>query len=82
MAAGLPVIASSFPLWEKIITENKCGICADPEDIKGVSKVCQKLVDNPQLGQQMGLAGYKTVREKYNWKIEEKKLLDLYRSLD
>lgn len=82
MAAGLPVIASNFPLWEKIITENKCGICVDPEDIKGVSKACQKLVDNPQLGQQMGLAGYKTVREKYNWKIEEKKLLDLYRSLD
>lgn len=81
MAAGLPVIASNFPLWKKIIEENKCGICVDPQDIKAVSKACKKLMDNPQLGQQMGLAGYEAVRQKYNWKIEEQKLWKLYQDL-
>ena len=30
MAAGLPVIASNFPLWESIINKYNCGICVNP----------------------------------------------------
>lgn len=81
MAAGLPVVASNFPLWKEIIEDCGCGICVDPTSADEVREACLRLVNNPDLCREMGLAGRKSVMEKYNWNIEEKKLVDLYDSL-
>ncbi|MBE6084388.1 MAG: glycosyltransferase family 4 protein [Selenomonas ruminantium] len=81
MAAGLPVIASDFPLWQKIVEENDCGICVNPTDAASVKNACIKLLSNPDRGQEMGKNGRKAVLEKYNWANEEKKLLALYETL-
>ena len=81
MAAGLPVIASDFPLWKKIIEDSGCGICVNPTKSDEVRRACLKLVNNRELGKKMGLAGRKYVVEKYNWSVEEKKLVNLYQSL-
>ncbi len=81
MAAGLPVVASNFPLWRKIVEDNACGVCVDPADINAVRKACEELLNNPEKGQQLGRNGRKAVFEKYNWANEEKTLLALYDSL-
>ena len=81
MAAGLPVIASDFPLWKQIIEDSGCGMCVNPTDADEVRKACVKLLTHPDLCKKMGLAGRKCVEEKYNWVVEEKKLLKLYKSL-
>ena len=81
MAAGLPVVASSFPLWKKLLEENECGICADPKDPKAVGDACRKLLQDPELCRRMGLRGRKLVEEGLSWSNEEKKLLALYESL-
>ncbi len=81
MAAGIPVIASDFPLWQKIISENKCGICVDPKDIKTIADAVNYLTTHDDEAQQMGVNGRKAVEEKYNWKAEEKKLIELYMHL-
>lgn len=81
MAAGLPVIASDFPLWKEIIEKNNAGICVNPEDPDSISHAIQSLLDNPTASEQMGQKGRKLVLEKYNWAIEEKKLLTGYRLL-
>lgn len=78
MAAGLPVIASNFPLWKKIIEENGCGICVDPTSAQEVRRACEKLVNDPQSGQRMGKNGREAVMEKYNWGKEEQKLILFY----
>lgn len=75
MAAGLPVIASDFPLWKKIIEDSGCGICVNPTKSDEVRRACLKLVNNRELGKKMGLAGRKYVVEKYNWAVEEKSWL-------
>lgn len=81
MAAGLPVIASDFPLWREIIEENKCGICVDPQDINAVRNACELLLSDPETAQQMGLNGHKAVEDKYSWDSEAKKLIDIYKSI-
>ena len=81
MAAGLPFVASDFPLWKKIVDEEGCGICVEPTDVAAVSRACSSLLDNPSLAQEMGQKGRQLVMEKYNWTVEEHKLLDLYKNL-
>ena len=81
MAAGLPVIASDFPLWKKIVEDAGCGICVNPQDPKAVKDACQGIINNPEKGQLMGKNGREAVLERYSWMSEEKKLLELYREL-
>lgn len=81
MAAGLPVVASDFPLWQTIVKGNDCGICVNPCNAAEVADACQKLIDDPQEAQRLGRNGRKAVEEKYSWASEETKLLSFYRTL-
>lgn len=81
MSAGIPVVASHFPLWKEIIEGNDCGICVDPENSKEVSEAIQYLIDNPERAIQMGANGRLAVETKYNWTTEEEKLINLYGEL-
>ena len=81
MYAGIPVIASNFPLWIKIINENNCGICVDPFDIKATKQAVEELLSNDKLAEEMGLNGRDAVLKQFNWEIEEKKLINIYRSI-
>jgi len=78
MSAGIPVIASNFPLWKEIVEGNKCGICIDPQSPEEIAKAVEYLLNNPEIAKQMGENGRKVVEEKYNWENEGKKLLEVY----
>lgn len=81
MSAGLPVIASDFPLWREIVEGNNCGITVNPLDPKEIAQAIQYLLDRPELCEQMGQNGRRAVEEKFNWEKEKDKLLDLYNRL-
>ena len=81
MAAGLPEIASDFPLWKEIVEGCGCGFCVDPTDPEAVRNACEKLLNDPALAQKMGRRGYEAVTERYNWAAEEVKLAGLYAEL-
>ena len=81
MSAGLPIITSNFPRWRSLIEENNCGICVDPLDVNAISAAIKKLLDEPETARQMGANGKMAVLAKYNWQLEEKKLLDFYAEL-
>lgn len=81
MSAGIPVIASDFPLWRDIIEGSRCGVCVDPLDPGQIAKAIDELVNDPQRAQQMGRNGRQAVNERYNWAIEEKKLQAYYSRL-
>lgn len=82
MSAGVPVIGSHFHLWKQIIEGNGCGICVDPLDPKAIAEAIDYLVTHPDEAARMGRNGQKAVNEKYNWGIEEKKLLNFYNLLE
>lgn len=81
MSAGIPVIASDFPLWREIVEGNECGICVDPLDSHAIAQAIDFLLSNPERAEQMGRNGQRAVAEKYNWSIEESKLLAFYGEL-
>ncbi|ARM83542.1 glycosyltransferase family 4 protein [Marinobacter salarius] len=81
MAVGLPVIASNFPLWRQIIEGNHCGLCVDPLDPKAIAEAIDYLITHPEEAEHMGRNGQKAVFERYNWGIEEKKLVNFYSEL-
>jgi glycosyltransferase involved in cell wall biosynthesis len=81
MSAGLPVIASNFPLWKEIIEQNECGICVDPCRPEEIAGAIDYIVDNKKTVQEMGRDCRKAVEEKYNWAIEERKLIRIYQEL-
>ena len=82
MSAGVPVIGSNFPLWKQIIEGNQCGLCVDPLDSHAIAKAIDYLVTHPAEAENMGRNGQKAVYEKYNWSIEEAKLLTFYKELN
>jgi len=81
MMAGLPVICTDFILWKGVVEENSCGVCVNPHNINEIIVAIKYLIDNPDIAIQMGKNGRKMVEEKYNWEFEEKKLIELYKSL-
>ena len=81
MAAGLPVVASNFPLWMEILGDAGCDICVDPTKAEEVRNACLYMLDHPEEAQQMGINGKKAVDQFYNWNNEKEKLIDLYRAL-
>lgn len=81
MSAGIPVIASNFPLWKEIIEDNQCGICVDPLNPAEIANAIDTLVNDTAMAADMGRNGRRAVEEKYNWQHEEKKLLQLYKNV-
>lgn len=80
MSAGVPVVASDFPLWRKIIEDDRCGLLVDPHDSKGMAHAIEYLLTNPEEAQQMGARGRAAIERRYNWNTEEQQLLALYES--
>jgi glycosyltransferase involved in cell wall biosynthesis len=67
MSAGLPVLASDFPLWRSLLVESGAGLCTDPL--------------KPAAIAELGRRGRELVMQRYQWEAESRKLQDLYRAL-
>lgn len=78
MAAGLPVIASRFPLWQEIVEGNGCGVCVDPGDPAAIAAAIDHFCLHPQAARRMGENGRRAVHARYNWRGEADKLAGLY----
>jgi len=81
MSAGIPVIASDFPVWRRIVEDNGCGICVDPTKPEAIASAIEWVMDHPDEARRMGQDGRRAIENKYNWELEEKKLLSLYEKL-
>jgi glycosyltransferase involved in cell wall biosynthesis len=81
MAAGLPVIASQFALWESILVKSECGRCVDPLNIDEASKSAAEYWYSRELRELHGRNGRKAVVERYHWDLERRRLVAVYAAL-
>jgi len=81
MAAGIPVIASDFPLWRQIIGEARCGLLVDPRDPQAIARAMEYLLRHDAEAQAMGLRGRQAACQLYNWNSEERVLFKFYSEL-
>jgi len=80
MGAGLPVIASDFTLWRQIIGSG-CGLFVDPLSAPDIARAIEYLLTHPAEAEAMGRRGQAAVLERFNWRSEARKLIDLYRQI-
>jgi len=77
MVCGRPIICTKGTRSGEITRNEDCGLVVDYTK-EALSKAIIKLRDSPELCEKLGRNALKAAINKYNWEIEEKKLLKLY----
>ena len=81
MAAGLPVVASDFPLYREILDDGRCGCLIPPADPVALARAVEWIFGHPNEAREMGERGRRRAEEAYTWQGEREKLVALYRRL-
>jgi glycosyltransferase involved in cell wall biosynthesis len=81
MAAGIPIIASDFPLWREVLAGVDCAVFVDPRKPAEISEAIQYLLSHPVVAERMGRCGLEAVQTSYNWDSQARELFTLYRGL-
>lgn len=81
MSAGIPVIASDFPLWREIVCTHQCGLVVNPTKPEEIAEAIKYLLDHPDEARAMGQRGLQAVCTHYHFENEGKRLVALYQNL-
>jgi glycosyltransferase involved in cell wall biosynthesis len=81
MAAGLPVVASDFPVYREILDDGACGLLVPAADPPGLARAIEWIFAHPDEAKAMGEQGRRRVERLYTWEAERKKLFALYRQI-
>lgn len=73
-----PVITTDCLPLKRIIGESECGIIVRSGDCDALTSAILDLYSDSGLAEKCGRNGRRAVLEKYNWKMDEKKLLSVY----
>lgn len=80
-AAGVPVIASNFPLWRTIVEDNDCGVLVSPESPAQIANAIKEYAENPDLLVRHSQNARKLAVNYLNWAPEGKILIEAYDEL-
>ncbi|MFW6173815.1 MAG: glycosyltransferase, partial [Elusimicrobiota bacterium] len=80
MVCGRPIIVTKGTYAAELTNELNCGISVD-FDKESVKMAIIKLRDNPTLCQELGMSAFKAAKERYNWDVEKKNLLKVYKGI-
>ncbi len=77
--AEVPVIASSLPEIERVVTGERIGLTIPPSDKQALINAIETLINDKDLRNTFKTK-MNTAKRKYNWEVEQLRLLELYDS--
>ncbi|ADT85068.1 glycosyltransferase family 4 protein [Thermococcus barophilus] len=78
MATGTPTLVSKILPNRYIVTPNKTGVLADPNNPENIAEKLRILIDDKKLRQKLGKNAKKEAEKRWKSKVIARKLLDLY----
>jgi glycosyltransferase involved in cell wall biosynthesis len=83
LMAGLPVVASNLPEIRQIARDGDppVGELFDPERPESIAAAVEAVIGDRSLLQRRRVEARRLARERYNWDIEQRALLDVYADL-
>ncbi len=78
LAFGVPVIVSDMGGLKGIIKQYRCGIVVDEQDPQAVADAMETMIKQPEQISKMKNNGVQAIKEKFNWDLMLKKLIDVY----
>src|ERR1044072_6428596 len=76
-SAVVPIVASGGGGVPDIIHHGVNGLLVSPGDAKGMGDALKTYANSPELRRKMSQQGLKEAREKYEFRVVERKLYDL-----
>nr|WP_162241222.1 glycosyltransferase [Leifsonia sp. Leaf325] len=77
-AAGMPVIASDFPLWRSIVEGSECGMLVDETSPASIAQALERYAHDPELLTSHGRNARHLAETRLNWGHEVPVLLSAY----
>lgn len=78
MMCEKPILTNYGTVMAKYVKDENCGVLVDYENTSEIKKAIIKLKNDHDLRKELGKNGLKAYKDKYNWNIMEKRLLDSY----
>ena len=82
MQFGIPIVAPEFGELAQVVRDERCGLLIDTTDAREIADAITYLLENPEDAKTIGERGKKAIREKYNWGIEQQKLIEVYQNVE
>lgn len=80
-AVGLPVVVSDAGGLPEVVLQGKTGLVVPKDDPQAACDALIQLICNPELRQQLGIAGRKHVLANYSWDASLKTMVSVYERL-
>lgn len=78
MAAGIPIIASSFRGLSMLVKGRRCGLTVDSTSADEIEAAMEKLLSNRDLAHALGSAARRAFETRYHWEAVQPKLISAY----
>ncbi len=76
-----PIVASGGTRMADLVSELKCGLVVPYADGSALREAVVRLRDDPSQVESLGHRGREAFEREYNWKVNEKRLLEVYRQV-
>ncbi len=78
MACAVPVVSTTGGALPEVV--GNAGVLVPPGDAGALGRAIFNLLNNPDQAAELGLAGYRRVRQAFTWKAAAQKTVEVYRS--
>jgi glycosyltransferase involved in cell wall biosynthesis len=82
LSLGRPMIVSDCPAQMHLVREHRCGLVFEDRNVPDFTSQVHRLYREPDLREQLGESGRRTIREQLNWEQTSTELVELYDTID